>query len=89
MSKLGIAKLVISYAVGSSTAFTVRNVIANNVAPETTQEQMKLVLGSVVVGSMVAAQARTYVDNTVEMIDQFWQEHQAKKQDAVAEEVIS
>lgn len=82
MSKLGIAKLVINYTVGASAGFCVSSVIANSIEPENTEEKIKVVVGSMVIGSMVAQQSRQYVNNIVDDAVEFVQNQKAKKEAA-------
>jgi hypothetical protein len=83
MSKLGIAKLVVNYAVGSSAAYCVSNVISNATDPQTTEEKIQLTVGSIVIGSMVANQARAHVNNGIDQIVDVWQNR--KTETATAE----
>lgn len=64
MSKLDIAKLAARTIVGISTSFTVKQVIANNLnEPESSFEAFKMGCGCVMVGALVAEQARDYIDD--------------------------
>lgn len=80
MSKLGIARLVINYAVASSAAYCTQSVITNIVEPETTEEKIKVVVGSVVIGSMVAQQARQYVDGGIVRVAEVWENRKQAEQ---------
>lgn len=79
MSKLGIAKFVIKTTVGLSAAYCTSEVIEANVDPDTTEEKVKLFVGSMVIGSMVAANAKQYVDDGVDNLVELWQSRKAEK----------
>lgn len=73
MTKLGIAKLVINYAVGTSTTYVVGSIITNNIDPETTQEKIEMTIGAVAIGSLVAAHTKAHVNNGVDKVVDAWQ----------------
>lgn len=66
MSKLDMTKKVVKIIVGWSTAYTVGNVIANNVAPDNKFRKAEAVVGGVVVGSMVADAAEDHIDRKID-----------------------
>lgn len=78
-STLGIAKLAVSYVVGTSVSHTVKEVISNNVQPETTAEVAKVIVGRLVIGTMAAAAATGYVTKNIDETVESWKEFQAKK----------
>lgn len=84
MSKLSIAKTVINVIVGSSAAYCTSAVIESAVEPESTEEKVKLAVGSIVIGSMVASQAKQHVDNGIDSVVEIWQN---RKSDKTAETV--
>lgn len=84
MDKLKLAKLIISYTVGSSSAYCVSTMIANNVEPEDTLEKVKLLVGSAAIGSMVAAGVKEHVNKIVDDGVEAYQEF-ASRNDATTE----
>ena len=81
MSKLQLANLVGSYILGTSVGFTVRTVIANNAQPETLQESLKLTVGSIAVGLVVAEAAQNTIGRQIDAGKRIWADVQeAKKQ---------
>lgn len=85
MDKLGFAKLVVNYIVGTSAGYTAKEVIANNVQPESTADIAKAAVGSLVISSMVAGTAKAYVDNLVDEAIEFWNEQKNKSTVKTAE----
>lgn len=85
-SYLGIAKLALSYVVGTSVSHTVKEVISHNVNPETTAEVAKVVVGRFVIGTMSASVATSYVDRNVNDAIESWKKFQEKKTEEKPEE---
>lgn len=72
MSKLENTKRIAKIVVGWSTAWTVGNVIANNVAPENKFRKAEAVVGGVVIGSIVADHAEEHIDAKIDEIYAFF-----------------
>lgn len=83
MTKLEIVKFTASCVVGTSTAYVTNAVIENNVEPETTNEKINLVVGSMVIGSMVAHHAKEHVDRNIDKIAEFWQSRKSDTTETV------
>jgi hypothetical protein len=73
MSKLAIAKLVINVATGMGVSKITNDIITNNTTVETTEDQIKVAIGSIVIGSMVAERASEHVNTKVDKIVEMWQ----------------
>lgn len=81
MSKLSIAKFVINHAVGLSAGYCTASVIQNNVEIETTNDKLKLGIGSAVIGMMVANQASDYVGNIMDQVTTAWEAAKQEKKE--------
>ena len=66
--KLETTKKIVKFVVGMSTAFTVGNVIGNNVNPDNKFRKAECVVGGAVVGSMVADAAEEHIDRKIDEI---------------------
>lgn len=73
MSKLGIAKFAISHFVGLSAGYCTASVIQNNVEIDSTNDKIKLGIGSAIIGMMVADQASDYVGNVMDQLTTSWE----------------
>lgn len=78
MEKLRIAKLVINFTVGSSASYCVRNVICAAAEPESIEDTIKLTVGSIAIGSLVAKHTSEHVDQVVDSTVEAWQNFRAK-----------
>jgi len=78
MNKLELAKTAISFVVGAGTSKIVTTIIKNNVQPENVTEQVTTVVGSVVLGSMVADASKKYIDTKIDEIATWWKENVKK-----------
>ena len=67
-NKREMTKKVVKFAVGWATAWTVGNVISNNVNPDNKFRKAEAVVGGVVVGSMVADAAEDHVGRKIDDI---------------------
>ena len=72
MTKLAVAKLVINVAAGMGVSKVVNDVISNNTNIESTEDQIKVAIGSVVIGSMIAERASEHVNAKVDAIHAIW-----------------
>ena len=89
MSKLQFARLAGSYILGTSVGFTVRSVIANNVQPETVQEHLKVTIGSLAIGLVVAEKANDAVVRQIKAAQEVWTAAQEERKKQSAEPVQS
>lgn len=78
MTKLNAAKSVARFVVGGSVSFTVANALRNNTSPTTTIQKLEVVVGSVVVGMMVAKKAEAFTDNQIDEAANWWNENVKK-----------
>lgn len=79
MTKLGIAKLVINVAAGMGVAKVTNDIISNNVNVESTEDKIKVALGSLVIGSMVGEMASDHINAKVDAISKLWQTRKSVK----------
>jgi hypothetical protein len=87
MTKLGIVKLVINVAVGIGVSKVTNDVISNNVNVESTEDQIKVAIGSVVIGSMIAERASDHVNAKIDTITKIWTDRKATKTIEIVEVV--
>lgn len=85
MTKLGIIKLVINVATGIGVSKVTNDIITNNVDVDNTEDQIKVVVGSIVIGSMVAEAASSHVNTKIDSIAKLWENRKAKKTPEVVE----
>lgn len=68
MSKIDKTKTVLKFIVGTSTSFTVRRALINNVEPENIREKAELTIGAVAVGGVAAEASEAWIDRVVDSI---------------------
>jgi hypothetical protein len=68
MTKLEIAKRATSFIVGVGTTKIVQGIVENNTHPEKVTDQVSILAGSIVIGSMVSDMTRKYTDAKIEEI---------------------
>lgn len=76
-NKLSLAKSAANIIVGSSVSKVINDVIKNNTDVETTADQAKVAIGSVVLGCMVADHAKTYVHKPIEAVADWFESRKA------------
>lgn len=86
MTKLGFAKLAINVAAGMGVSKVVNDVISNNTNIDSTEDQIKVAIGSVVIGSMIAEKASEHVNAKVDAIAGIWKNRKNVKD--TAEEAV-
>ena len=79
MTKLGLAKLVINVATGIGVAKVTNDIISTNVNVESTEDRIKVALGSLVIGSMVGEMASDHVNAKIDAVASFWQNRKSVK----------
>ena len=79
MTKLGIAKLVINVAAGMGVAKVTDDFIKSNTTVESTEDRIKVAIGSIVLGSMVSQAASNHVNAKIDSIANFWQNRKSVK----------
>lgn len=78
MKKIEIAKFVVSNVVAACAGSVIASVIKSNTNPETTQEKVTVIVGSFVLGSMVADIAGRYTDVKIDKISALIEESRQK-----------
>jgi len=81
MTKLGIVKLVVNIVVATGVSKVTNDVISNNVDIESTEDQIKVAIGSVIIGSMIAEAASTHVNGKIDSIANVWKNRKDIKND--------
>jgi len=89
MTKLGIAKLVINVAAGMGVAKVTDDFIKSNTTVESTEDRIKVAIGSIVLGSMVSQAASNHVNAKVDTIVNFWQNRKSVKPSVEVTENLS
>ena len=79
MTKLGIAKLVINVATGIGVSKVTNDIITNNVNVDSTEDRIKVAVGSLVIGSMIGEMASAHVNAKIDSIAGFWQNRKSVK----------
>ena len=79
MTKLGIAKLVINVAAGMGVAKVTNDIISNNVTVDSTEDKIKVAVGSIVIGSMIGEMASNHINAQVDAIAGLWQNRKSVK----------
>lgn len=72
MSKLDLAKAAAKTTVGWSASFVIGSIIRNNATPATKIQEVELLVGSFVLGSMVAELASEYTDRQIDNTVAWW-----------------
>ena len=73
MTKTEIAKRVASLMVGFGTGKVVKEIIDNNTAdPENVTDKVRIVVGSYVLGAIVADAAKDWTDQKIEAVINWW-----------------
>lgn len=72
MSKLSVAKYAINIITGIGVSKIVNDAIKMNTNVENTEDSIKVFVGSVVVGSMVADRASGHVNDKVDAVVEWW-----------------
>jgi hypothetical protein len=78
MSKIDIAKTATKLVVGTSVSFIAKQVIQNNVTPETTVQRAETIVGSLVLGAMIAQAAEKYTDAQIDQLVDGWNKLKTK-----------
>lgn len=86
MNKLAIAKLVVNLAAGVGVSKVTHDIISNNVNVDSTEDKIKVAVGSLVLGSMVADLASSYVNTRVDLVARVWQNRKSVKD--TTEEIV-
>jgi hypothetical protein len=82
MTKLDVVKLVINVAAGIGVSKVTNDVITNNVNVDSTGDQIKVAIGSVVIGSMIGEMASDHVNRRIDKIASIWQNRKTVKPSA-------
>lgn len=75
MTKLDIAKLVVSAVVGTGTSKIVASVIKNNTSPEKITDVVTITSASFVLGAIAADASKKYTDTKIDEIATWWNEN--------------
>lgn len=79
MSKLSIAKLAINLITGAGISKIVNDIITTNTIIETTEDTVKVAVGSIVLGSMIADHASDHVNAKIDWVAEMWENRQTIK----------
>lgn len=86
MTKLGLAKGVAKFVVGTSTAYVVSNAAKGLVEPKNNLQKVQLVIGGLAIGGLVAKQAEDWAVDRIDGYVTAWREAKAiankKKEDS-------
>lgn len=72
MTKLDIAKRVTSFIVGVGVTKIVQGVVSNNTDPEKVTDQVAIVAGAMVLGSMTSDMTRKYTDARIDELSAWY-----------------
>lgn len=81
LSKVTLAKMVINFTAGSGVAKVVNDVIKNNITVETPTDAVKGMIGSIVIGSMIADVSSKHVNAKVDSVVKWWEERKQETPD--------
>jgi hypothetical protein len=87
MTKLDFVKLVINVAAGIGVSKVTNDVISNNVNVDSTGDQIKVAIGSVVIGSMIAEAASDHVNARIDQVARIWTNRKGTKTIEIVEVV--
>lgn len=78
IDKLALTKKIIHVTVGAGVSKVVNDIIENNTTVETPLDVVKVWIGSIMIGSMVADHGRKHLDTKLDKMVSTWEEHKAK-----------
>ena len=79
MTKIDIAKRVVSTVVGLGATKVVNSIIVNNTNPKTVTDTVTIASASFVLGSMVADRTREYTDAKIDEAHKWWSDNVTNK----------
>lgn len=79
MDKFKIAKFIIGYGVGSSTAYCATNVVINNLEPESTKEKIQTCVGAAMMSALVVREVKEYTNDLIDSVEEAWNKFQVEK----------
>jgi hypothetical protein len=79
VDKIAVTKNVTRFVVGASVSRCITALVSNNNAPENRVQQAQVVVGSMVVGAMVAERAKDWTDRQIDEAVDFYNEHVAPR----------
>jgi F0F1-type ATP synthase beta subunit len=82
MSKARIAKLAVKYAAGLGVSKVINDIISNNTTVDNTEDQIKVAVGSLVLGSIVMDHASEHVDAKLQKVSDWYNDRQDAKKEA-------
>lgn len=68
ITKTELAKKATSFVVGATTGNLVRQIIKNNVAPDSTTDKAAAIIGSYVLGAIIADKAKAWTDAEIDKL---------------------
>ena len=77
-TKLDIAKTAVHYITGAGVGKVVHDIIANNTEPEDFAEKAQIVVGSAVIGSMVAERTAAHVEAKMDAVAAWYTNRRTK-----------
>lgn len=78
MTKIELTKTVANFVVGASTTHVVTSIIKNQLSPRNKTEEVELVVGSMVIGSMVADASKKYTGAKIDEMASWWKTNVTK-----------
>lgn len=78
MTKLDVAKTVISFTVGVGTTKIVHGIVAHNTDPENIVDTVTITAAGVALGMMASRATRKFTDNAVEEVATWWKTNVTK-----------
>lgn len=90
MSKLAFVKLAADVVTGVGVSKIVHDIISNNVTIISNGDRIKVAVGSMVIGSMIAEAASSHVHAKIDKAAEFWQNRKATKNttEETTEEIV-
>lgn len=85
MSKLAFVKLAADVVTGVGVSKIVHDIISNNVTIISNGDRIKVAVGSMVIGSMIAEAASSHVHAKIDKAAEFWQNRKADRKPTAKE----
>jgi len=82
MFNVALVKSIVSIAAGSSAGYVARQIITNNVTPQTSFEIARTWLGSVAIGGAVGGYIQKDTHNTLDQIEDIYKQIQERRNTA-------
>ncbi len=79
MTKIKLAKMAVTFIVGSGTTKIVAGIIKSNVSTEKITDQVAVTAAAWVIGSMAAQATKKFTDEKIDEIVDLWKTHVSNK----------